>query len=157
MVKYARNMNVRDFKMQNFILVGSAQSNPWVELFQAKMNFHVERDPETWELVVRNKQPKPGELATYGPSRPSGAAHSVVALLPNLTQTGNVLIIEGTTMEGTEAGGEFLSDPTLLPHALAQLGLGGEEQPQYFEILLKSRAIGGTSKDTEPIAYRRID
>jgi hypothetical protein len=157
MIKYARNMNVREFKMENFILVGSAQSNPWVELFQAKMNFHIERDPETWELVVRNKQPKLGELATYGPSRPSGPAYSVVALLPNLTQTGSVLIIEGTMMEGTEAGGEFLSDPTLLPHALAQLGLGGKEQPQYFEILLRSRLIGGTSKDIEPIAYRQID
>jgi hypothetical protein len=35
--------------------------------------------------------------------------------------------------------------------------LGGKEQPQYFEILLRSRLIGGTSKDIEPIAYRQID
>lgn len=156
-VKYARNVNVREFKTQNFVLIGSTQSNPWVELFQPMMNYHFERDPETWEIFVRNKKPQGDEPATYIPGGRSGAAYSVIALLPNLTRTGSVLIIEGTMMEGTEAAGEFLNNPALLPRALAKFGLGEQEQPRYFEILLKSRAVGGTSKDTEPIAFRRVD
>jgi hypothetical protein len=32
-----------------------------------------------------------------------------LAFLPDLSHTGNLLVISGTEMEGTEAGGEFLT------------------------------------------------
>ncbi len=160
---YARNLNIRDFKSDNVVLVGSPGANPWVELFEPKMNFLYSFDTTIQRPVFRNRSPQPGEAPVYMTSGADGRtndSYAVVALLPNLNRTGNVLIIEGTNMEGTEAGVEYLTGPDVakeMPAALAAKIAKPGSHPPYFEILLKLRTVGGTSESVEPIAYRLLN
>jgi len=52
----------------------------------------------------------PGEVSEYvnGTAAPSHLTCAVIALVPNLNDTGWVLIIEGLTMAGTQAAGDVL-------------------------------------------------
>jgi hypothetical protein len=159
-LSYARNVNIRDFKSNHVILVGALRANPWVELFEPRMNFKFGYDEKLRRPYFRNKAPRPGEQTVYftgGADGTSAESYAVVALLPNLNRAGNVLLIEGTNSEGTEVGVEYLTDREFVATVLPRLGWKPEGRIPYFEVLLKLRAVGGTSKDTEAIAYRSIE
>lgn len=160
MVKFARKIDLRDFKGNNHaILLGSPRSNPWVELFESSMNFRFEYDPSTNISAVRNLAPREGEAPEYraiGRENVPGDSFGVIAFHPNLTREGNVLIIAGATMEGTEAAGEFVVNPrysTLLADALDRNGI---ERGHHFEALIRTRCGAGTSRDTTIVSCRRI-
>ena len=38
-VRYPRELGMRDLDHENYIFIGSPASNPWVSLFQNKLNF----------------------------------------------------------------------------------------------------------------------
>ncbi len=159
-LSYARNLNIRDFKADNFILVGAPRANPWVELFEPKMKFEFDFDNTVKRPLFRNKHPEAGEQQIYmtaGLDGKTSESYAVVALLPNLNRTGNVLIIEGTNMEGTEAGVEFLTDPAAEAKIARALGATSTSANPFFEVLLKLRTVGGTSKDVEAVSYRTIE
>jgi hypothetical protein len=134
-----------------------------VELFEPKMNFLFDFDTKVGRPLFRNRSPRSGEQAIYmtnGANGNTDDSYAVVALLPNLNRTGNVLIIEGTNMEGTEAGVEYLTGLDLakeMPPELAARVAKRRPNPPYFEILLKLRTVGGTSESVEPIAYRMLN
>ena len=44
-VRYARDIKLGDLKGSNLILSGVAEANPWVSLFEKKMNFHISTRP----------------------------------------------------------------------------------------------------------------
>ncbi|HVX67755.1 MAG TPA: hypothetical protein VHA11_14185 [Bryobacteraceae bacterium] len=159
-LSYARNVNIRDFKSNHVILVGALRANPWVELFEPRMNFRFGYDEKLRRPYFRNRSPRAGEQRVYftgGPDGTSAESYAVVALLPNLNRAGNVLLIEGTNSEGTEGGVEYLTDRDFVSRVLPRLGWKSGGRVPYFEILLRLRAVGGTSKDTEAIAYRVIE
>jgi hypothetical protein len=156
-LRFAREMQVDDFKNSNAILIDSKRTNPWVELFQNRLNFHVVFDESLRRHVVQNQSPKNGEKSLYVPAGTTGTAgeaYAVLALLPNLSSSGYVLIIEGTNMEGTEAAGEFAADSARISKALEGIGLASESQPRAFELFLRVDATGGTSSHAEVIAFR---
>lgn len=158
-LSYARNLNIHDFKAYNFILAGSSNANPWVGLFEPKMKFEFQTDSSVHRGFFRNKWPQSHEQAVYragGLDGQSNVSYAVVALLPNLNHSGNVLIIEGTNMEGTEAGVEFLTDPEFERRTARALGIGSVSADPYFETLLQLRTVGGTSKDVEAVSFRTI-
>jgi hypothetical protein len=65
-----------------------------------------------------------------------------------------VLIIAGTTGQGTEAAGEYITAPETYRPLMERLnGRNGGKLP-YFEILLKSRILGGVAKDAEIVSFR---
>jgi hypothetical protein len=152
-------MQLRDFKSNsNIILLGSVRSNPWVSLFDPNLNFVEEYRGNGLTSYIRNRSPNPGEAATYsvGPSDGgSQDAYAVVALQPNLARNGRVLIIAGLTMEGTEAAGDLLTSRELCDGMLRGIGVPVEGPLPPFEVLLKLRAVGGASRDTKVIAFRR--
>jgi hypothetical protein len=156
LVRSARLMNLPDFKSGNFVLLGSKRAIPWVELFEPRLNFHFDFDEAHQLPLIRNQSPRPGEKTEYinGRVGEPGDAFSFVALVPNLTYSGYVLIIAGTTMEGTEAAGEYMTNPTFCSRLLKTLGFQANSKLRPFEVLLKSSTMAGSSKDSEIIAYR---
>jgi hypothetical protein len=80
-VVYSRNFNVRQFHSANVVLVGSRISNPWVEIFEEKLSFHLDLSSGT--LAIRNQRPLSGEQELYrnssGTGRP-GASYGVICL-----------------------------------------------------------------------------
>jgi hypothetical protein len=159
-IRYARFLNVRDFKTDNFVLIGSRRGIPWAELFESQVNFALEEDPETKRYFFRNKAPKPGESTRYGQSIKSGSVtetYAAIELLPNLGNNGHVLILSGIGMEATEAAGELVSNPYFADVLRKTFGQAGKLQTvPYFEILLRIRAVAGTPGDSEVLAYRVI-
>ncbi len=149
---FARDFNVRQMKSDNVVLIGSRRANPWVELVEGQLNFRFGYDAVMSQSFFENRQPQAGELAVYRNS--PAVSYCDLAFLPNLSHTGNVLVISGTEMEGTEAGGEFLTTPRGMATLERYVKLDGSGRFPYFEALLKSSKIGGAAPGFEVIAAR---
>ena len=67
--------------------------------------------------------------------------YSVLAFLPNVSATGNVLILEGLSMAGTEAAVDLAMDDDRMLPILAHLRKPNGSLP-HFEMLLESDALG---------------
>jgi hypothetical protein len=154
-IRYARDLKLDDLKGDNIILIGAKEANPWVELFEQHMNFTFDDQRDTYDFVVTNKTPQPGEPQTYKMLRndPTHRAYALVAFLPNLNRTGAVLIIEGTTMAGTEAASDFAFEGNRLVSLLHPHLLRNGRLP-HFEILLQTSSIGAAAPGSTVVAYR---
>lgn len=150
---FARDFNVRHLKTDNVILLGSKRANPWVELFEKRMNFQFRFEFASRQSFFQNQAPQPGEQARYQNDR-KGSSYCVIAVLPNLSGSGRVLIIQGTEMEGTEAGGEFVTNGATLANLERRLGTSGSFP--YFEALLNVRKLAGAARGSQVIAHRII-
>jgi hypothetical protein len=161
-VKFARNVDIQEVRSGNVVLLGSRRSNPWVELFEPRMNFVLELDPGRGP-AFRNRSPEPGEpklvaldsrLSVQGPETKQIQSYAVAALLPSPAGRGNVLIIEGLSMEGTEAAGELVTNPKRFSTLLLRIGAKDPAPIKPFEVLLKLNAVAGGYADPEIIACR---
>ena len=160
-VRSARDLHLRDFDQGNFVLLGSASSNPWVSLFEDKLNFH-ERETKLGQTAkyFENRHPLPGEQKSYvgleNTGQP-GVDYASIALLPTLKGQGHVLVLQGLQQEGTEAAGEFLGNPDKVRQLREALGGANPEiQPTYFEALIRTTALAGTPNSAEIVSVRRI-
>lgn len=155
-VESARNAQLQEFKNGNIILLGSVRSTPWVHLFDPMLTFQVEYDAASQTTLVRDRSPRAGEPAVYRSAKPgrSGEAYSLLALVPNLRRTGNVLIIGGTIAESTEATGEYITNGNTAAGFLAGLMQRAHGRLPYFEALLKVEIVEGVAKDPEVAALR---
>jgi hypothetical protein len=154
-VRYARELQMDDLKNGNAILLGSSFSNPWVELFQKSMNFQFEYQPHPNDSTIINEHPIAGELPVYAndAAAPSHQTYAVIALLPNLNNSGWVLIVEGLTMAGTQAAEDTLFDREATRPILEKASLGnGTLKP--FEILIETRSFGSDSPQARIISSR---
>lgn len=153
--RYARDLRMQDLKQGNAILLGSSESNPWVQLYEPSLNFHFEDDLLHDKAQMINRNPLPGEAAHYD-STPQDAAptiYGVVAYRPNLQTSGHVLILEGQTMAGTQTAADFIFDDAYLLPFLKKISKADGSIP-YFEVLLRSKSLGGQSSRLEVTAYR---
>jgi hypothetical protein len=149
-LRHARFMRTRDFKTDNFVIMGSFTSNPWNRLFDSSLQFSIDKF-----AGVRNLSPRPGEPALWAANEAQGVAPARVALLENLTGTGFVLTISGFSMEATEGAGEFLLRPDSVPALLKALGLNSGERLPPFEMVLETSALQGTARSARIVAARR--
>jgi len=155
-VRPARSLTVEDFKSGNFVLVGSSRSTPWVELFEPQLNFVWDYRPDG-HFYIRNRHPQPGEQPSYladAPGYNATKTYSIVAFLPNLDHTGNVLILGGTSSIGTQAAGEYVTGGAGFEQFLKKMPQG---KLSYFELVLESSAIAGVPKSSNLVAYRILD
>ena len=153
-LKFAREYSPETIKTNSVILIGSEQSNPWVELFKDRLNFSMEYDPVEHRPFVKNRNPRPGEQSIYnGTSDPArNEGYSIVAFLPDLSRNGNALIIAGTDSQATRSAGEFVTNGDSL-EALRNK-LGAPNGFPYFEVLLHNMQITGTPLRSEILAFR---
>lgn len=162
-VRYPRDLRMRDLDHNNYVFIGSPGSNPWVTLLQDKLNF---RESESVvgksAKVFVNKNPLPGEQPEYVGLRWTGSVgedYATIALLPNATHDGSVLALQGLQQEGTEAAGRFLADEENRRQLMNALGVSASDsssQNIWFEALIRSRTVSGAPKSTTLVAVRRI-
>ena len=155
-IRYARDVKLDDLKGRNVILSGVAEANPWVELFERRLNFQFAIDETTRTFRVSNRHPAPGESEAYfnSPTDPQRRAYGLLAFQPGLDRRDDILLAEGTTMAGTEAAVDFaLSDDALLPVLKRLMPVQG--RLPYFEILVATTNMGGQAPRSELIAVRK--
>ncbi|HYY73027.1 MAG TPA: hypothetical protein VE778_05490 [Candidatus Bathyarchaeia archaeon] len=163
-VRYPRDLGMRDLDHDNYIFIGSPASNPWVSLFQNKLNFR-ESEGIVGNSVKAfvNTSPQPGEKPRYEGLRWTGTMgedYATIALLPNVTNDGSVLALQGLQQEGTEAAGRFLADPENRRQLKAALGIPPTSETVseniWFEALIRSRTVAGAPNSTALVTARRI-
>ncbi len=161
-VRYPRDLRIRDLDHDNFVFIGSPGSNPWVSLFQERLNFR-ESEGEVGKSAKAfvNTNPLPGEKARYEGLRWTGSVgedYATISLLPNITHDGSILILQGLQQEGTEAAGRFLADEVNRKQILNALGINGANQNEkiWFEALIRSRTVSGAPNSATLVAVRRI-
>jgi hypothetical protein len=153
-VRFARDLRPNDFKTGDVILLGASEADPWVELYEPRLNF-LFRDDYKGVFSILNRSPQKGEPARWESRRddPQRRVFGVVAYLPSLAGDGNVLLLEGTGMSGAEAGMDFvLDDAQLLPFLDRMRRPDGTLPP--FEVLLETHNIGASAGQSEIIAWR---
>lgn len=157
-VRYARDLTMCDIGSGNLILIGSNQSNPWVSLFEAKLNFRFEYQPDVHNTFVENRAPQPGEELQYRPSPldpQTRVIYGGIAFLPNLNGGSNVLILQGTSMGGAEIALEILENPDLFGDLILRVKAGRTSGPlPYFEALIRTRARNGVAGEFTIIGSR---
>jgi len=142
-----------EIKRNNVVLIGGKKSNPWDHLFDDQANFITDYDDEHARPFVRNNNPRSGEQATYEVSRRPNSldGYSVIAYLPNPSRTGNAIILAGTDSDATSAAAEFLTSEDQLEKFRGAIHA---DRFPYFEVLLKTSQLSGTSFSAEVLAYR---
>jgi len=159
-LRSARDVKIRDLDDGNLILVGSPASNLWTSLFDDKLNF-VEQKTGGRKSHILNRHPLPGEAPNYVGIRltgTSGEDYAALALIAGPSGRGSVIILQGLQQEGTEAAGRILTTAEGRQRLRAALHLPASGSPGkvHFEVLLRSRAVGGTTAAPEIVATRRL-
>ena len=128
-IRYARDLQLADMKESNAVFIGAEGANPWLSIYQPQINFEIldqtgtSPDAAATKPYVVNRTPRDGEQSVYVPDSGKSRmqAYGVIALVPRLDGGGVVLIVEGTTIAGTEAASEFVTDTRLMEPILAPL------------------------------------
>jgi hypothetical protein len=156
-LRYPRDVRPNDLKEGNVVLIGAAAANPWVELFEPKMNF-VFSDAQIRHYTVLNRAPIGNEPAKWSSDYddPQKKVYGVVAFLPNLSGTGNALILEGTSGSGTECAWDFVSDDSSLLPFLNRIKRADGTIP-HFQLVLDTVNLNDSSVKKTILAWRTID
>lgn len=157
-VRSARDLQLNDFrKGENMILLGSAASNPWVELFQDQLDFQIQMDPLRPHQAVRIRNPRPqdpsGPLNSVSTGN-TGESYASLALVRGLGGKGHVLIAQGTSMEGTDVAGDLAFNREGLDPILTNCGVSAKNANTRFEILLKVSTTAGSVRAYKVLATR---
>jgi hypothetical protein len=154
-IRYARDLRPNDLKDEPVILLGSEEGTPWVQLFEDKMNFVLVHDHQYQRFLVLNRSPHNNEQPRYEAdlTGPVHRVYGLVALRPNMKGSGYVLLLEGTSMAGTESAADFVFDDSRLLPFLATIKREDGSLP-YFELLLQSNNMNGSASGSEILSYR---
>jgi hypothetical protein len=154
-VRYARDLRPNDLKSGNVILIGASEANPWVELFERNMNFVFQDNYKTGIFSVVNRAPKSGEPAHWDSiwNDPQRRVYGLVAYVPNLAGDGNALILEGTSMSGTEAARDFVMDDSQLLPFLKKIQRADGSLP-HFELLLGTQNMSASALRSNLLSWR---
>jgi hypothetical protein len=155
-IRFARDLQVADLKGANGVLIGAKESNPWLSMFEARRNFVIDDDQQTRVFTVVNHAPRPGELPVYRsqPDDSNHMAYALIALVPNLDNSGMVLIVEGTSIAGTEAAADFLTgNPSQIEQVLVPVYQQYGRVPP-FEVLLETTNLNGSAPQSHVLAVR---
>lgn len=157
-VRYARDLRMDDLKNGNAILLGAVHTDPWVGLLQEGLNFKFSCGKRVDDCFILNTHPAAGERSAYRTtlSDPSRETYAIVALLPNLGQTGRILLIEGLNMAGTEAAANLvLNDATMRPVLEQAKSREGVLKP--FELLIETRSLGAQALPAQIVCRRLLE
>jgi len=153
-VVFARYATTAQVSSHNAILLGSLRANPWVGLFEDKLNFRTVFEESPRAAYFVNQSPQPGEQPMYK-EQWAALGFCRVAYLPNPKVTGDVLLVSGTDVQVTEAGSEFITSERWVRSLRTSLGLKLNEPAPHFEALLEGQLINATVPQFQVVAVRR--
>lgn len=155
-VASARNLRMPDLQTDdNFIFLGSPRSDPWTALFSDQLDFRFVFNKEAGQEIIHNYRPRGHELSDYLPTAlggGTGESYAIVALVQNLDQNGQVLLLAGADAEGTEAAGRFVTDLPRFTSALDQCGGSRPGASSHSELLLRLNTMAGSPHNTDVLA-----
>ena len=154
-VVMARRVDPNQFGSSDVVLSGPRRANPWLDLFESRLNFQTRFEEKARRARFENVKPRAGEEADYT-VKWNEVGYCRLAYLPNLSRSGSVLVISGLDMSASDAGSEFLTSERRVEQLLHALGVGPADKIPYFELLLRTKILIGTTSDAEIVTYRRL-
>jgi hypothetical protein len=149
-IRGPRSLQFSDLKTDdNFIFLGSPQSNPWTLLFADQLDFRFAYDDEKHAEYILNEHRRENELLRYDASQ--GNSYAILAFVQNPDQNGHVLLIGGLTAEATESAGRLATDMPRLAETLHQCGVK-ETGVSNFELLLHLNWVPGYPNHIQVLA-----
>jgi hypothetical protein len=145
-IRYVRDLQLEDFKQSNLIMAGSLVANPWLSIVEKEMNFVLHDDSSTGTLRVVNMKPRANEKSEYlfRNEDPRHRGLATIAFLPNLSGNGNLLIVQGFTLAGTEAAAELVTSGKNFDNLFPAFS-GNRSTLPHFEVLLETMDVNGMS------------
>jgi hypothetical protein len=157
-IRSARDLKIEDLSDGSTILLGSIYSNPWIEVFQNRLNFHFVYNPADNSSSIVNLHPLPGEQPNYGSAWNSYShrTYAVLAYLPNLNRSGHVLLIQGLDGAGTEAAANLLLSPEEFRPILEQ-ARRRDGSFRGFEVLLDATSVDSHATGPHILSLRLLE
>lgn len=154
-IRFARDLRVQEMQNSNVILLGSVHTNPWVALFEPRLNFKLIYTPEVDQSYIVNRHPRSGEEKIYANGSADGRSptYGVVAYLPDAGGVAHVLIIEGLNMASTDAASKILFDSNAIRPVLAAATSPGGHL-HAFELLIETTSVGPAAPTAHIVATR---
>jgi hypothetical protein len=148
----------RDFRYQpqtpdNLIFLSHRKANPWVALFEQRMNFRYEFDPKENRAAIVNLAPQAGEDHSY-PVQWGVQTYALIAYMRKPVGEGMVLLLEGADTMGAEADCHLLTDETRIKGLYGRLGITAAGPIPDFEVLLRAKLLRGFVHEYEIVAHR---
>jgi hypothetical protein len=151
-VRFARDFTFREVKGSNVILLGNRFSNPWIQLFERHLSLQWRYDRTLGSYYpVDTLSPDPDHYRSEA-GKPHDS-YATVALLPDLSGNGKVLIISGTGGTATSAAFDFLTDDHSLQELQSRLHSTGS-RPLYFDVLLRVERRSSLPRDVTILLAR---
>ncbi|MBS1859569.1 MAG: hypothetical protein JST11_29625 [Acidobacteria bacterium] len=152
--RHARDVTAREFRSGSHILLGNPYSTPWTALFEPSLKLK-------WlPGGYHDTSPARGAPVDYRGATPAyqetGSSYARVALVPNLADANQVLIIGGVNMVTMEAAGEFVLEPAHWAEIRQALGLSPGRPVPYFEALVETKAVENTPQSARLIFARQL-
>jgi len=158
-VRSARGIRLNDLRTDdNYVLLGSPRSNPWVGLFTDQMEYQIVYDPIQRQEIVRNRRPNAGESDRYIPTAMgfgTGQSFATISLVRNHDQNGRVFLLAGTTAESTQAASEFAMNVALFDSTLKNCGIISSPTSS-FQILLRVETMAGSATRTDLVGCHQL-
>jgi hypothetical protein len=158
-IRHPQELSLRDLQKDSLILMGGPWINPWGQLFESHLTFQiVPRDQNRAASEIRNTSPQPGEPDRFVPHTQDGfrVSYARIALVPNLTGTGHVILLGSNTPESMEAAGEFLVKPYGVADLLNNFHRDKVTDLPPLEVMLEVRGVSATPDSVRVIAHRTI-
>jgi hypothetical protein len=155
-VQFARDFSFRQVKSGNIILLGTRQSNPWIQPFDSSLALRWKFNPPLGIYYPIDRTAGSTALNKFQPDAEGGShdGYAGLAFLPNLGGTGSVLIISGSGGSAVGAALDFLNDESSMSQLRARLNPKAKDAFPYFEVLLKVAKGGGLPKFTTIVLSR---
>ena len=155
LLRFPRDLRIDDLKTGNALIIGSANSNPWASLGDARTNFRIVPSHDMEGAAIVNAQPLAGEQSSYQShwNEPSHETYALILFVPNLSGAGHLLVVEGLDVAGTEAAAEVLFRPELIS-PIVERAKRPDGSIRRFEILLRTNSIQSNAEGTQVIANR---
>ncbi len=135
--------------------MGNPYSTPWTELFEPRLALR-------WVQGrgYRDITPAAGAPSEYFGKTPAynetGPGYARIALLPNLADDNQVLILGGVNMVTMEAAGDFALEPHHWQEIRRMLKVPDAQPVPYFEALLETTAVDNTPQSARLVLARRL-
>jgi len=159
-IKHPHDVSMREFQDQeDMILLGGPWINPWGQLFENRLNFRlIPNVSDPWQSRIHDFAARPGEATDYVAHDEGNLSVNYVriAILPNFTKNGHVVLVGAASPEALEAGGTFLSSNDPLPKLLKDFGVNSVTDLPAVELVLEVKGLNSVPGAWRIVAERAV-
>lgn len=156
-VRFPRGLNISELKTDNFVMLGSRRSIPWMQLFESHLLFTIEYEAKSGSWIRDRSTPAQTAYRVLRNKNGVHETYSRVALVPDLGGTGSVLLVSGLTMEATDSAVTLLTGPNFVSKLKSTPGCTAvDARTDSFELLLRTRTVIGAPLSSEILACHPV-